>query len=634
MNAVKRTTVKVYQLLALAIVAFLANQPVQTLAQNAGKKITSTDALQSEARVFMAREVAVHFGAIKSFEQPPDVVNGSITTGEYTWGSFMRVVAAQSEVSGSSVIAGRETARPIAEMGLYEARKGGKAFSQLYAAQALRHFGADLSKNAVWQSMNDAERKEWASLLDATRIYDPKTREVINLPENYLGVAARIAAYAYEFGVLKDRVFLDSLIERAAVQFTNGALYADDDMPNGRFDRYSNEYIRFCWKAAEIVGRKDILEKLKPSMKVQMKLWWDLVSDEGYGYNWGRSQGLVSYLDTLEIAAFLGENPEFRPAPLQDIASLYSLAWRWIRSGYKDDRHTFNLFDYGRGNYAYISLQREFQQIATSFAKIIVAHDSFMKTLKGEKIAEIPAQPKLANVVRFEFFSRSTDRPEGVWLVRQGNLRFALPITVGTKPGISDYLAAPYGLSGFANPVEQVYPALVPFLEMEDGKTYTASEGSSMIKPSPDGRSLQVTWKKWGRIGSKSGERFEIGVTSEVNWRIVGDKLERTETLVADKDLKIKRWWVAVPTTADRSRAEFSGNKRTDIFDGREGTLRVTAMTDWPTVTSLEAAGDGKLSKGVLGAIPLHLIYSAENLTLTKAKKSTWKLTLEVAKRN
>ncbi|HEV7700356.1 MAG TPA: hypothetical protein VGO43_09025 [Pyrinomonadaceae bacterium] len=591
-----------------------------------------TSDLKSEVRDFMAKEVAVHFGAIKTLDPPPDRVNGSITTGEYTWGSFMRVVAAQSEVSGSSVIAGKDTARSIAEMGLYEARKGGKAFSQLYAAQALRHFGADLSKNAVWQSMNDAERKEWASLLDATRIYDPKKREVINLPENYLGVAARIAAYAYEFGVLKDRAFLDSLIERAALQFTNGALFADDDLPNGRYDRYSNEYIRFCWKAAEVVGRKDIQEKLKPSIKAQMRLWWDLVSDAGYGYNWGRSQGLVSYLDTLEIAAFLGENPGFRPAPLADIASLYNLAWRWIRAGYVDERHTFNLFAYGRGNYSYISPQREFQQIATSFAKIIVAHDSFMKTLEHESVTDVPAAPKLPNVARFEFFSKATDRPEGVWLVRQGNLRFALPLTVGTRPGMSDYLAAPFGLAGFANPVEEVYPSLVPFIELEDGKTYMASEGSSSIEPSNDGQSLRVIWKKWGRVGAKSGERFDTGITSEVNWRIVGDTLQRTETLIANKDLRIKRWWVAVPTTADDARIEVSGNRRTDTFQGAEGVLRVTATADWPVETSLQATGDSKLSKGVLRAIPLHLIYSAENVRLVKGKKATWRLTLEVSR--
>lgn len=580
----------------------------------------------------MAQEVAAHFDAIGSFATPPDRVNGSITTGEYTWGSFMRAVAAQSDIGASRTIAGKDTARPIAEMGLYEARQGGKAFSQLYAAQALRHFGADLSKNAVWQSMNDAERKEWESLLDATRIYDPKTRQVINLPQNYLGVAARIAAYAYEFGVLKDREFLDSLVERAAVQFTGGALYADDDPPNGRYDRYSNEYIRFCWKAAEVIGRNDILEKLKPSMRAQMRLWWDLVSDEGYGYNWGRSQGLVSYLDTLEIAAFLGENPEFRPAPIEDIASLYNLAWRWIRGGYIDDRHTFNLFAYGRGNYAYITVQREFQQIATSFAKIIVAHESFLKSLESENVTQIPAAPKLGSVARFEFFNTDKERPEGVWLVRQGSLRFALPITVGTKPGISDYLPAPFGLAGFANPVEEVYPSLVPFIELEDGRTYVASEGSSGIEPSKDGRSLTVTWKKWGLIGSKSGERFDIGITSQVTWRLLPGQLERIETLTANKNLKIKRWWVAVPTTADRSRIEMSGGNRSDVFQGREGTLKLTANADWKFGVSLEAAGDSKRGKGVLGAIPLHLIYAAEDLVLTANVKATWRLIMEVSK--
>lgn len=589
-----------------------------------------TSVLNSEVRDFFSQEVAVHFGSIKTLNPPPDKVNDSITTGEYTWGSFMRVVAAQSEIGGSRVIAGKDTVRSIAEMGLYEARKGGKAFSQLYAAQALRHFGTDLSKNAVWQSMNEAEQKEWTSLLDATRIYNPKTRQVINLPENYLGVAARIAAYAYEFGVMKDRGFLDSLIERAAVQFTDGALYSDDDFPNGRYDRYSNEYARFCWKAAEIVGRKDIQLKLKPSLKAQMKLWWNLVSDKGYGYNWGRSQGLVSYLDTLEIAAFLGENPEFRPAPITDIAGLYYLAWRWLRGGYIDERHTFNLFAYGRGNYAYISLQREFQQIATSFAKIIVAHDSFINTLETEKIMEFAAQPNLENTARFEFFRKDKDFQLGVWLVRQGKLKFALPITTGVKPGASDYLAAPYGLTGFASTVEIVYPSMVPFIEMEDGKTYVAGEGSTQIEPSKDGQSLRVVWKKWGQIGSKSGERFETGITSEVVWKIFGNKLTRTEMLTASKDLKIKSWRFALPTTADKSKIEMSNGKRTDIFQGREGTLKVTTNADWQYETSLEATGDSKLSKGVLLAIPLHLIYSAENLQLKKDRKVTWQISLEV----
>ena len=58
-----------------------------------------------------------------------------------------------------------------------------------------------------------------------------------------------------------------------------------------------------------------------------MRLWWDVVSEDGYGYNWGRSQGVVSYLDTPEIVGFLALHPEFRPAPLADLA----IAFAWLR---------------------------------------------------------------------------------------------------------------------------------------------------------------------------------------------------------------------------------------------------------------------------------------------------------------
>lgn len=608
---------------------------VQIVAQTTGTPPTavSTGALNSEVKEFMAREIAAHFDNIKTLNPPPDRVFGALTVGEFSWGSFMRALAAQADVGGTRTIAGKDTARAIAEMGLIEARKGGKSFAQLYSTLALRHYGTDLSKNAVWQSMSESERKEWLALLDATRIYDAVKRQPINLPENYLGVAVRIAAMSYQMGVLKDRAFLDSLVERAAEQFTTGAIYADDNPPTGRYDRYSNEYARFCWEAAEVAGRKDIQEKLRPTLKIQMKLWWDLVSPAAYGYNWGRSQGLVSYLDTLEIAAFLGEHPEFRPAPLTDLAATYNLAWRWIRKDYNDKTHMFSVFDFGRGNYSYINPEREWQQAGTGFGKIIMAHRSFMQTLAKENVTQIPGSVNLPNVARFEFFAKTGDKQSGVWLVRKGKFQFTLPITTGTKPAVADYLPAPYGLPGISNPVEEVYPSLVPFLELEDGKTYATSEGASLIEPGSDGQSLHVVWNKWGQIGSKSGERFETGLTSDVRWRIEGNKLIRSETLTAGKDLTVKRWRVAVPTTADNARVEMSGaNKRTDIFEGREGILSVSARADWVYNTSLKATGDSRLGKGVLGAMPLHLIYEATDLRLKKGQKTTWELTLELLK--
>ena len=84
----------------------------------------------------------------------------------------------------------------------------------------MRHFGRDLKTNPLWQSLSPEEQKAWRSLLNPERFYDPKTNKVINLPENYLGVAARIASIGFELGISTDREFLDKLLDRAAVQFT------------------------------------------------------------------------------------------------------------------------------------------------------------------------------------------------------------------------------------------------------------------------------------------------------------------------------------------------------------------------------------------------------------------------------
>jgi len=599
-------------------------------AQTIGEQV-STQKLNTEISDFTAREIAAHFGDIKTLNPPPDRVLGALTVGEFSWGSFARTLAAQSEYSGELTIAGKDSARAVAEIGLIESRSGGKAFSQLYSTSALRSFGKDLSKNAVWQSMTESERNEWKLLLDPTRFYDPVKRAPINLPENYLGVAARVAAMSYELGVLKDKAFLDSLVERAADQFTKGAIYSDDSPPTGRYDRYSNEYARFCWDAATIAGRNDIKEKLKPSLKQQMKLWWDLVSPAGYGYNWGRSQGFVSYLDTVEIAAFLAENPEFRPAPITDIAALYNQAWLWMKADYLKDRHLFNVFGFGRGNYSYINPSREWQQTGVGLGKLIVANHGFMAALQKEGVTQFPSSPNLADVARFEFFSKSADKPEGVWLYRKGKFQFALPVTVGTKPAVADYLPAPYGLPGFAAPVEEVYPALVPFLKLDDG-TFAACDGADEIVPGAGGNSLRISTSHWAKTGSKSGERFDVGLTSSVDWKVDGKRLIRIETVTANRDVKIENWRVAFPSTASNVSIETEDGRTRYILDGREGRLGVTINAPQGTKVSMDVTGDSKLGKGVLGAIPIHLVAQNKNIQLAKGAQFKWELTIELLK--
>jgi len=592
--------------------------------------MVSTATLREEVNEFLNKELAAHLGAIKTLDPVPDRVLGVPTTGEFSWGTFMRSLAAYSDTTGKRELAGKDLVKTVGQIGLIEARAGSKAFSQLYAALALRHFGRDLSTNPLWISLSPDEQKAWLSLLNPERFYDPRTNRVIDLPDNYLGVAARIASIRYELGISKDRPFLDRLLDRAAVQFTSGAIYADDAPPTGRFDRYSNEYARYIWDAAELAGRKDILDKVRPSLIKQMRLWWDLVSDDGYGYNWGRSQGVVSYLDTPEIAGFLAAHPEFRPAPLADIAALYYQAWNYLHHDYRPDAHLLSIFAFGRGNYSYISREREWQQTTGFFGKLANSHTSLMNALVSEGVTTFPAVPSLGRVSRFEFFRRDPDRVFGVWLVRQDALRFALPITTGPKAGASDYLPAPFGLAGFAAPVETIYPALVPNIELADGRIVVTTDGADSVEASADGQSLRIRWKRWAVVGGSPGKPVDVGLTSEVTWRIVNGTLEREETLTADKPLTIRSWRLAVPSTyGNVSTEQDVRGKRVDRFFSHHGALEVQLTGEsFPIKRSVMATGDSALGRGVHGAIPLHLRFDAENLTLQTNRPLKYRLTL------
>jgi len=480
--------------------------------------------------------------------------------------------------------------------------------------------------------LSSEERQAYLALLDPGRFYDAKNHQLIHLPENYFGVAARIAAIDCELGLNKDRASLDNLLNRAASQFTGGALFADDALPTGRYDRYSNEYARALYDAAALAGREDLMKAVAPSLKEQMKLWWDLLSPDGYGYSWGRSLGAISYMDTMEIAAFVGKYPDFRPAPLPQIASAYYAAWRWLRNDFKDETHLLSVFAFGRGDYSYITREREWQQTTTFLAKLIGAHKEFMNALAKEEVTRFPSRLNLVNVARFVYFHNDSGRKFGVWVVRQGNLHFALPFVTGPRAATSDYEPAPHGLLGFAVPVEKIYPCLVPFLELEDGRTITAADGADEIHPSPDGKSVTAAWNRWVVVGAKAGETFDPGLVTEVTWSFTKNGLRRSEVITPSKAVVVRRLWVAVPTRSDRIKTSELINVRADRLISKEGTLEVRVLrSDWPVQISAFATGDDPLGRGDRGPLPLHLILeTAKNLSFAPGAPQGWDIEFSI----
>src|SRR5688500_19552492 len=104
---------------------------LSTLTVTAQACTLPTATLREDVNAFRGKDLAVHLSAIKSLDPPPERVLGVPTTGEYSWGTFMRSLAAYAETTGQRDLAGRDIAKWVGQIGLIESRADSKAFSQL-----------------------------------------------------------------------------------------------------------------------------------------------------------------------------------------------------------------------------------------------------------------------------------------------------------------------------------------------------------------------------------------------------------------------------------------------------------------------------------------------------------------------
>jgi hypothetical protein len=199
----------------------------------------------------------------------------------------------------------------------------------------------------------------------------------------------------------------------------------------------------------------------------------------------------------------------------------------------------------------------------------------------------------------------------------------------GPTAATSDYEPAPHGFPGFAVPVEQIYPCLVTFLEMEDGRTIAPADGADEIRPAADGTSVTAVWKRWVVVGTKAGETVDPGIASEVTWSLRGNTLHRVETLSSSRGLTVHRLRLAIPSREDHLEILESNGVRINRLSSEETSLDVEVKhSDWPVQVSVHATGDAPLGKGDRGAIPLHLVLESKNISLPPGAPGRWEISL------
>jgi hypothetical protein len=161
---------------------------------------------------------------------------------------------------------------------------------------------------------------------------------------------------------------------------------------------------------------------------------------------------------------------------------------------------------------------------------------------------------------------------------------------------------------------------MAPYLELADGRTVVATDGADVIEPAADGQSLRVRWTKWAVVGTPSGKVQDVGLVSEVVWSIENGTLTRAETLSSKQPVRIRRWRLAVPASYDQVETEMIQGVRVDHFRSAKATLDVRmSEANFSLKASIIASGNSALGRGVHGAIPLHLVFEAQDISVNSS---------------
>jgi hypothetical protein len=117
-------------------------------------------------------------------------------------------------------------------------------------------------------------------------------------------------------------------------------------------------------------------------------------------------------------------------------------------------------------------------------------------------------------------------------------------------------------------------------------------------EPASDGMSLRARWTKWAVVGKKSGEFEDVGLTSEVSWRLHLSTLTREETVSAKQPVTIRRWWLIVPTSYGTVETRIIDGVRVDRFSTKRAMLEVKlSESSFAVQTSIMATGEVRWGK-------------------------------------
>jgi hypothetical protein len=381
--------------------------------------------------------------------------------------------------------------------------------------------------------------------LDWRRFVDTKSFKLINLPNNYYGVAFSVARLRYLLG-WEDASGSETLVAKMLDHYRaySGSYgFADETEGKGRFDRYSVLLIgeiahRFLETGME--PTPEVRAWLRKSAEVMLLR----ANITGQGWEYGRSIGAygeTAFLEVLTAAAKLRvlsrEEQDMAYAFSSRIAARYADFWLDPRTG------SVNLWDGGRRTDEYRGKHRILGE-NLSLARQYIYTGAIWNELgyKGKAPSDRYASwlEKLPPVTLTWFARGAYDR--ALLTVRDKGHVIGLPLINGAEGQHmhNPYFPVPYSVGMLSGAADATWPQLTPKFNLADGSVLMPLAWFRDVKMERKGARTILSWHMdaMDRMGGNDAVR-DARITAETRYEFAPGTITRTDIYRAARPVQL-----------------------------------------------------------------------------------------------
>jgi len=437
--------------------------------------------------------------------------------------------------------------------------------------------------------------------LDWGRFVRTDDLTLINLPNNYYGVAFSVARLRYRLG-WEDASASEALLGRTLDhyrKYSGEYGFADETDGDGRFDRYSVLLI------GEISHR--LIEAGMPAtpevrqwLRRSVDLMLPRLNPRGEGFEYGRSIGTYGETAFLEVLTAAAKLDVLTPQE-KTMAYAFSsrVAARYMDFWFDPKMGSVNMWEHGRRTDAYRGKHRILGE-NLSLGRQYIYTSAIWNELGFKDKAPDPGFNAWLDTLpkrTVTWFARGQNDRLVVTLRDRGRV-ISLPIING---GESQHMNTPYYPVPFSpgmlqGVADEVFPQLLPRITLADGAQLAPLAYAAHVKVDGQGARTTVTYDqdRLDRLGQKApvaDDRFSVKTT----YVLEPGRIRRTDVFTPKPGVAVK--------AVDLAFASFSGKATTKGGATTFGTGDVTGFKVEGLTCSTRALADEKAYRSPTGAM-------------------------------